>query len=103
MQHTEIEVNQIYVTLWIEKNKHAWDRAFYGNSNDGTYKIEHLRRVNKSSHLKWKDPTFADISGVNPENIFIHQINGDWDISNDRNLHLKNHESIDNLFKDSYT
>ena len=53
IQHTEIEVNQIYVTLWIEKNKHTWYIGHcIGNNNDGTYKIEHLHRVNKSSNLK---------------------------------------------------
>ena len=72
IQHTEIEVNQIYVTLWIEKNKHTWYIGHcIGNNNDGTYKIEHLHRVNKSSNLKWKNPTLPDISDVNPENIFI--------------------------------
>ena len=72
IQHTEIEVNQIYVTLWIEKNKHTWYIGHcIGNNNDGTYKIEHLHRVNKSSNLKWKNPTFPDISDVNPENILF--------------------------------
>ena len=72
IQRTEIEVNQIYVTLWIEKNKHTWYIGHcIGNNNDGTYKIEHLHRVNKSSNLKWKNPTLPDISDVNPENIFI--------------------------------
>ena len=72
IQRTEIEVNQIYVTLWIEKNKHTWYIGHcIGNNNDGTYKIEHLHRVNKSSNLKWKNPTLPDISDVNPENISI--------------------------------
>ena len=49
IQHTEIEVNQIYVTLWIEKNKHTWYiEHCIRNNNDNTYKIEHLHRVNKS-------------------------------------------------------
>ena len=103
VQQTEIEVNQIYVTLWIEKNKHTWYTGHYiGNNNDGTFKIEHLHRVDKSSNLKWKNPTFPDVSDINPENIFIHQIDGDQDIANDRNLifTLKNHESIDNVVKD---
>ena len=72
IQHTEVEGNQIYVTLWIEKNKYTWYIGHcIGNNNDGTYKIEHLHRVNKSSNLKWKNPTLPDISDVNPENIFI--------------------------------
>ena len=103
IQDTEIEVNQIYVTLWIEENKHTW---YIGhcirNNNDGTYKIDYLHRVNRSSNLKWKNPTFRDISDVNPENILIHQIDRNWDVSNDRNLTFtsKNHKSIDNLVKD---
>ena len=94
MHHAEIEVNQIYVTLWIEKNEHTGYIECIGNNSDGTYKIEHLHRVNKSSNLKWKNPTFPDISDVNPENILFHQIDEDWDISNNRNLTftLKNHE-----------
>ena len=103
IQHTEIEVNQIYVTLWIERNKHTWYIGHcIGNNDGGTYKIEHLHRVNKLSNLKWKNPTFPDISDVNPKNIFIHQIDADWDFSNHRNLTftLKNHESIGNLVKD---
>ena len=71
IQHTEIEVNQIYVTLWIEKNEHTGYIECIGNNSDGTYKIEHLHRVNKSSNLKWKNPTFPDISDVNPENILF--------------------------------
>ena len=105
IQHTEIEVNQIYVTICIEKKpKNTWYIGHcIGNNNEGTFKIEQLHRVNKSSNLKWKNPTFPDISEVNPESIFIHQIDGDWDISNDRSLTftLKNQESIDNLVKDS--
>lgn len=103
IQHTEIEINQIYVTLWIEKNKHTWYIGHcIANNNDGTFRIEHLHRVNKSSNLKWKNPTFPDISDVNLENIFSYKIDGDWDISNDKNLTftLKNHESINNLVKD---
>ena len=103
IQHTGIEVTQIYVILWIEKNKHTcYIGQCIGNNNDGTYEIEHLHRVNKSSNLKWKNPTFPDISDANPENIFIHQTDGDWSISNDINFTftLKNNESIDNLVKD---
>ena len=37
IQHTEIKVNQIYVTLWIEKNEHTWYTGHcIGNNNDGT-------------------------------------------------------------------
>ena len=37
IQHTEIEVNQIYVTLMIEKNKHTWHiRYCIRNNNGGT-------------------------------------------------------------------
>ena len=50
--HAEIEVNQIYVTLWIEKNEHTGYIECLGNNSDGTSKIEHLHRVNKSSNLK---------------------------------------------------
>ena len=39
MQHTEIEVNQICVTLWIEKNKHTWD-------------IGHFTEITMMVHIK---------------------------------------------------
>ena len=103
IQDTEIEVNQVYVTLWIEENKHTWCIGHcIRNNNDGTYKIDYLHRVNRSSNLKWKNPTFRNISDVNPENILIHQIDRNWDVSNDMNLTFtsKNHKSIDNLVKD---
>ena len=62
IQHTETEVNQVYVTLWIEKNKHTWYIGpRIGNNNDSAYKIEHLHRVTKLSNLKWKNPKFPDI------------------------------------------
>ena len=53
IQDTEIEVNQAYVTLWIEKNQHTWYIGHcIGNKNDGTYKIDYLYRVNRSSILE---------------------------------------------------
>ena len=39
MQHTEIEVNQICVTLLIEKNKHTWD-------------IGHFTEITMMVHIK---------------------------------------------------
>ena len=53
IQDTEIEVNQAYVTLWIEKNQHTWYIGHcIGNKNDGTYKIDYLYRVNRPSILE---------------------------------------------------
>ena len=53
IQDTEIEVNQAYVTLWIEENQYTlYIGHCIGNNNDGTYKIDYLYRVNRSSILE---------------------------------------------------
>ena len=53
-----VELNKYYVTLITEGNTDAWYLATcVGKNNNGTYKMDHLFRVNKKSNLKWKNPT----------------------------------------------
>ena len=71
-------------------------------NNNGTYKMDHLHRVNESLNLKWKNPGNPDIVDMMPEHIFDCNIIGEWNVSNERMITctLKNHEQIHNLVKD---
>ena len=44
----DIEINKLYVTLWLEENKHTWYTGHCLSKNDnGTHKIEHLPETEK--------------------------------------------------------
>lgn len=76
----DIEINKLYVTLWLEKNKHTWYTGHCLSKNDnGTHKIEHLYRKRKNSE-------FFDIVDMNTKHIVSCEIVGGWDVSSDRCL-----------------
>ena len=57
-----------------------------GENGDGTYKKDHLMRVEAGSNLKWKHPPKCDWLKFHPVYIFDCKIDGEWDVSNERYL-----------------
>ena len=95
-----IEVGQNYITLIAEGDKNTWYLATCLKSmGDEQYEMEFLHRVAKSSNLKWKHPVRKDVDTLTKVSIISCVIDGDWDVSTDRNMTytLRNHEYINQL------
>ena len=98
-----IEVGQNYVTLIAEGDKKTWYLATCVNIDDSErYEMEFLHRVVRSSNLKWKHPVREDVDTLTKESIISCVIDGEWDVSTDRNMTytLRNHEYINQLVND---
>ena len=68
---------------------------------DDLYEMEFLHRVDSLSNLKWRYPSKNDKDKLKKESIISCAIDGDWDISAERNMTytLRNHEVIEQLVK----
>ena len=72
------------------------------NIADDQCEMEFLQRVDKSSNLKWKHPNKLD-KDILPKNAIIScDIDGEWDVSQDRNMiyTLRNHVYINQVVSD---
>ena len=97
-----IEVGQLYVTLIAEGANNTWYLASCMNIADAQCEMEFLQRVDKSSNLKWKHPNKLD-KDILPKNAIIScDIDGEWDVSQDRNMiyTLRNHVYINQVVSD---
>ena len=95
-----LEINQICVTLQTGEYGKIWYIGYCKEVKDNKeFIIEHLR-VDLDSNLKWKYPTSNDICVVEADQILQCEIDGEWDVINDRNMTftLHNHEHINMKF-----
>ena len=69
---------------------------------DGTYEMHQLARVQKGSNLLWKQPTKVDNANMHPASIVECIIDGEWDVSKERNISFKlqNHSYFSDLVTD---
>ena len=98
-----VRVGQQYVTLIAEGSKNTWYLATCMSvTDDGKCEMEFLHRVQQSSDLKWKNPAKADYDTLTKNSIISCVIDGEWDVSKDRNMTytLRNHVYINQLVKD---
>ena len=95
----EISVGKMYVTLINEDDINTWYLATCISVSDHTYEREFLHRVNKRSNLAWKHPSKPDTASLLAESIVQCEIEGEWDVSKQRNMKftLRNHIHIDNV------
>ena len=72
-----------------------------GKNDDGTYKMDHLMRVQDGSNLKWKHPSKPDLLNLHTDSILDCKIEGEWNVSNERSITflLRNHNQINILVK----
>ena len=58
--------------------------------------MHQLMRVQKGSNLLWKQPTKVDNANMHPASIVECIIDGEWDVSKERNISFKlqNHSYI---------
>ena len=65
--------------------------------------MEFWHRVDNNSNLKWKHPARNDKDQLKKESIISCEIEGEWDISAERNMSftLRNHEYIEHLVKNA--
>ena len=97
----EIKIGEDYVRLVNEGSLITWyiAKCTGYDENSSKYQMTHLHRVKKTSNLRWMHPRTPDIEDMFTESVVHCKIDGNWDISNERNMIfiLKNHEFIDNL------
>ena len=102
--HEEImNVGDMCVTLWIEKGGRNWYLGYCVKvCGNGLYEVEHIHRAAKDSNLMWKYPTTDDIATVDVDQILDCEIDGEWNITANRNneFTLKNHGVISKKFKE---
>ena len=101
-KNADIEVGHFYATLIKEGLLDTWYIATCeGRNDDGTYKMDHLMRVQDGSNLKWKRPTKPDLLNLHSESILDCEIDGEWNVSNERSItfSLRNHNHIELLVK----
>ena len=100
------EVGRYYITLMKEGKINTWHIASCeGKNPDGTYKMDHLIRVQRGSDLKWKQPARINKINLKAESIVDCGVDGEWDVSQERNMTftLWNHVYISNLVKTMFT
>ena len=97
-----ISVGMMYITLVSEGDVNTWYLAVCTEECSGTYNMDFLQRVDKSSNLIWKHPSKPDRATLRPESIIQCVIDGDWDVSKQRNMTftLRNHTYVDTLVMD---
>ena len=96
----DILVGMTYVTLVSEGDKNTWYLAACIEKHpDKTYTMEYLQRLQKSSNLKWKNPSNPEKDILKEESILVCHIDGKWDVCQKRNMTftLRNHLYIDKL------
>ena len=87
-----------YVTLISEGSSDTWYIAMCeGKNDDGTYKMDHLMRVQDKRNSKWKHPPKRDLLNLHLDSILDCKVDGEWDVSNERSItfSLRNHVQID--------
>ena len=87
--------------MWTGEHGQLWYIGYCKEVKDNQeFVIEHLDQVSMDSNLKWKYPTSNDICVVEAEQILQCEIDGEWDVVNDRNMTftLHNHEVINRKF-----
>ena len=50
---------------------------------DGTFRIDHLKRLRPNASSKWRRPTSDDIQDAVDEQIITCKVFGDWGIGDD--------------------
>ena len=82
-----IEVGKYYITLIAQGNVNTWYIASCdGKNSDGTYEMDHLTRAQKGSNLKWRHPVRVDKDNLRAESIVECVVDGEWDVSQERNM-----------------
>ena len=108
-KNEDVVVGHCYATLINEGSSDTWYIATCeGKNDDGTYKMDHLMRVEAGRNLKWKPPLKHDLLNLHLDSILDCKIDGEWNVSNERSITflLRNHTQIASLveglsFKDS--
>ena len=86
-KNEDIVVGHCYATLIKEGSLDTWYIATCEDKNeDGTYKMDHLMRVQYGSNLKLKRPTKPDLLNLHTDFILDCEINGEWNVSNERSI-----------------
>ena len=86
-KNEDIVVEHCYATLIKEMSLDTWYIATCEVKNDdGTYKMDHLMRVQDGSNLKLKRPTKPDLLNLHTDSILDCEIDGEWNVSNERSI-----------------
>ena len=97
-KNEDFVVGHCYATLIKEGSLDLWYIATCeGKNDDGTYKMDHLMRVQDRRNSKWKHPPKRDLLNLHLDSILDCKVDGEWDVSNERSItfSLRNHVQID--------
>ena len=96
-------INQLQVVVWKNQSgNYKWFLGYVKKKVGEEYKIDHLHRVIKDSHTKWKYPTKEDMDNADLDQIVDCNIEGDWDFTPDcrkRRFTLTNIKTICSFFE----
>ena len=99
---SSLKTNELCVFVWDNPDrKYEWYLGYVKGHVNDRYVVDHLHRVLKGPHSKWKYPSKEDIQVVEPEQIVDCVVEGEWDISPDsrkRMFSLSNTKVITSVF-----
>ena len=72
------------VVVWQNcDSNYEWYLGYPKSVSNSMYTVDHLHRVLRDSHTKWKYPSKVDIQIVEPEQIVKCDVEGQWDYTPD--------------------
>ena len=98
-----LKLNELCVVVWQNcDSKYEWYIAYVKQITDDGYVVDHLHRVEKNCHNKWKYPSVEDVQTAEKEQIVnCIVVEGNWDITPDtrkRVFTLENRKAIEKAF-----
>ena len=89
-----LKVNQPVAVLWDMKSKKQWFiGSLLGTNADGTYRIDHLERVDSRSNRGWQRRSGNDdIQDADEIQILPVMVHGDWDFTHEKPSYLISNE-----------
>ena len=73
------KTHELFAVVWDGKKGKKWCIGFYLDHNsDGTFRVDHLKRLRLNSSVKW--PINDDVQDVCEEQVLNCNIQGDWAI-----------------------
>ena len=81
-----VEVNKIYVTIWLKDNKRNWHLGYCTSCYTDKIVIDHLQRVRKNGHCYWKHTEVSDSAQVMVDQILKVRPIGQWVHKSARNM-----------------
>ena len=84
MADISVKINELCVVVWQNcDSNYEWYLGYPKSVSNSMCTVDHLHRVLRDSHTKWKYPSEVDIQTVEPKQIVICDVEGQWDYTPD--------------------